>query len=108
MIVKDILGGIIADNLLEIEKIGSSVFYWSLPSRVYDAKKKQLEREKDNIEKAKTYIENLKQKINENKIIRVENVESKKNLEELAELENEKKEYSKILKDFESKDPEKI
>ena len=98
MIVKDLLGGIIADNLLEIEKIGSSVFYWSLPSRVYDAKKKQLEREKDNIEKAKTYIENLKQKINENKIIRVENVESKKNLEELAELENEKKEYSKILK----------
>ena len=107
MIVKDLLGGIIADNLLEIEKIGSSVFYWSLPSRVYDAKKKQLEREKDNIEKSKVDIENLKQKIKENKAIRVENDERKKNLEELAELENEKKEYSKILKDFESKDPEK-
>ena len=107
MIVKDLLGGIIADNLLETEKIGSSAFYWSLPSRVYDAKKKQLEREKDNIEKSKVDIENLKQKIKENKAIRVENDERKKNLEELAELENEKKEYSKILKDFESKDPEK-
>ncbi len=28
-------------------------------------------------------------------------------MEELAELENQKKEYLKILKDFESKDPEK-
>ena len=39
MIVKDLLAGIIADNLLETEKIGSSAFYWSLPKRVYDAKK---------------------------------------------------------------------
>ena len=107
MIVKDLLAGIIADNLLETEKIGSSAYYWSLPSRVYDAKKKQLEREKDNIEKSKIEIENLKQKIKENKAIRIDNDERKKNMEELAELENQKKEYLKILKDFESKDPEK-
>ena len=107
MIVKDLLAGITADNLLETEKIGSSSFYWSLPNRVYDAKKKQFERENANIEKAKNEIESLKQKIEENKSIRVENDERKKNLEELAELENQKKEYLKILKDFESKDPEK-
>ena len=107
MLVKDLLNGITADNLLETEKIGSSSFYWSLPNRVYDAKKKQLEREKTNIENTKNEIENLKQKIEENKAIRVDNDERKKNLEELAELENQKKEYLKILKDFESKDPEK-
>ena len=107
MLVKDLVNGITADNLLESEKIGSSTFYWSLPNRVYDAKKNQLEREKKNIENAKNEIENLKQKIEENKAIRVENEERKKNLEELAELENQKKEYLKILKDFESKDPEK-
>ena len=71
------------------------------------SKKKQLEREQTNIENAKNEIENLKQKIEENKAIRVENDERKKNLEELAELENQKKEYLKVLKDFESKDPEK-
>ena len=107
MQVKDLVKGITDDNLLETEKIGSSSFYWSLPNRVYDAKKKQLEREKTNIENSKNEIENLKQKIEENKAIRVENDERKKNLEELAELENQKKEYLKILKDFESKDPEK-
>ena len=107
MIVKDLLAGIIADNLLESERIGSSAFYWSLPNRVYDAKKKQLERENANIENAKNEIENLKQKIEENKAVRIENEERKKNLEELSELENQKKEYLKILKDFESKDPEK-
>ena len=78
-----------------------------MPNRVYDAKLKQLEREKANIENAKNEINNLKQKIEDNKAIRVENDERKKNLEELAELENQKKEYLKVLKDFESKDPEK-
>ena len=107
MIVKDLLAGITADNLLETEKIGSSAYYWSLPNRVFEAKKKQLERENANIENSKKEIENLKQKIEENKKIRVENDERKHNLEELAELENQKKEYLKILKDFENKDPEK-
>ena len=107
MIVKDLLAGITADNLLETEKIGSSSFYWSLPNRIYDAKKKQLEREVSNIENSKNEISNLKQKIEENKAIRVENDERKKNLEELAELNRQKKEYEKILKDFENKDPEK-
>ena len=107
MIVKDLLAGITADNLLETEKIGSSSFYWSLPNRIYDAKKKQLEREISNIENSKNEIQNLKQKIEENKAIRVENDERKKNLEELAELNRQKKEYEKILKDFENKDPEK-
>ena len=107
MLVKDLLAGITADNLLETEKIGSSAFYWSLPNRVYDAKLKQLEREKTNIENAKNEINNLDQKIEDNKAIRVENDERKKNLEELAELENKKKEYLKVLKDFENKDPEK-
>ena len=107
MLVKDLLAGITADNLLETEKIGSSAFYWSLPNRVYDAKLKQLEREKTNIENAKNEINNLDQKIEDNKAIRVDNDERKKNLEELAELENQKKEYLKVLKDFESKDPEK-
>ena len=107
MLVKDLLAGITDDNLLETEKIGSSAFYWSLPNRVYDAKLKQLEREKTNIENAKNEINNLDQKIEDNKAIRVENDERKKNLEELAELENQKKEYLKVLKDFENKDPEK-
>ena len=107
MLVKDLLAGITADNLLETEKIGSSAFYWSLPNRVYDAKLKQLEREKTNIENAKNEINSLNQKIEDNKAIRIENDERKKNLEELAELENQKKEYLKVLKDFENKDPEK-
>ena len=107
MIVKDLLAGITADNLLESEKIGSSAFYWSLPNRVYEAKKKQLEREKANIENAKNELENLEKKIEENKATRIENEERKKNMDEYKELERQKKEYLDILKDFESKDPEK-
>ena len=100
MIVKDLLAGIVADNLLETEKIGSSAFYWSLPSRVYDAKKKQLEREKDNIEKAKVEIDNLKQKIKENKAIRVDNDERKKKFGRVGRVRKSKKRIFKNIKRF--------
>lgn len=107
MIVKDLLGGIVADNLVETEKIGSSSYYWSLPNRVYDAKAKELERQTNNVETSKNDIKNIEEKITENKKLRVESDERTKALEELAELEKEKEEYLKVLKDFENKDPEK-
>lgn len=107
MIVKELLAGIVADNLVETEKIGSSSYYWSLPNRVYEAKNKELERQTYNVEITKNEIKNTEQKISDNKKLRIENNEREKKLEELAELEKEKEEYLKVLKDFESKDPEK-
>ncbi len=107
MIVKDLLGGIVADNLVETEKIGSSSYYWSLPSRVFEAKKQQLEREKSNFITLNNDINNMIQKIEENKAIRVDNEKRRNNLDKLAKLEEIKKENLKILADFEEKDPEK-
>ena len=33
MQVKELLEGLVADNLIETDKVGSSNFYWSLPTR---------------------------------------------------------------------------
>ena len=33
MIVKDLLQGLVDDNLVEFDKIGTSNFFWALPSR---------------------------------------------------------------------------
>ena len=52
MQVKDILKGLVGDNLVETEKIGSSNYYWSLPTRVYQAKtnmNNRLEEQKDSV-----------------------------------------------------------
>ena len=106
MIVKDLLQGILADNLVETEKIGSSSFYWSLPTRVLAAKKNILERENERKENIISDIENTNKKINECKNLR-KNDDRQKKLDELDECIKKKDEYDKIIKSFKKSDPER-
>ncbi len=106
MIVKDLLAGIVADNLVETEKIGSSSFYWSLPTRVLTAKQKTLEREIEKTSQLNNELDLIEKKIIENKKLRVDNERSNK-LNELQELIEKKNEYDKIIKNFEKEDPER-
>ncbi len=48
--IKDVLESLVNDNLVECDKIGSSNFYWSLPSKIYQVKKNALEKNKQLIE----------------------------------------------------------
>ena len=107
MIVKEILEGLVADNFVETEKIGSSSFYWSLPSRVYSAKQKNLERLKGQIETLNGEIESTQQKIEENKALRRGTEERQKKLEDLDNLNKRTEECHKVLSKFEKNDPER-
>jgi len=42
--IKEVLDSLVNDNLVECEKIGSSNFYWALPSKIYQVKKNKLEK----------------------------------------------------------------
>ncbi len=48
--IKDVLDSLVSDNLVESDKIGSSNFYWSLPSKIYQVKKNTIEKNKQQIE----------------------------------------------------------
>jgi hypothetical protein len=48
--IREVLDSLVADNLVECDKIGSSNFYWSLPSKIYQAKKNTLEKNNQLIE----------------------------------------------------------
>ena len=48
--IKEVLDSLVADNLVEVDKIGSSNFYWSLPSKIYQVKKNALEKNNQLIE----------------------------------------------------------
>jgi hypothetical protein len=48
--IKDVLDSLVGDNLVECDKIGSSNFYWSLPSKIYQVKKNALEKNNQLIE----------------------------------------------------------
>ena len=107
MIVKELLEGLVGDDLVETEKIGSSSYYWSLPSRVLQAKQKTEERLKEQTKTLENDIENINKKIEENKQLRQDTAERKQKLEELDLLLQEINENEAIIKEFQKNDPER-
>ena len=107
MIVKDILNSLTGDNLVETEKIGSSAYYWSLPTRVIKAKKKDIERLDQQIEEVTNNINNVNKKIDEAKALRMESDERTKKLEQLDEYNELISQKKKFISKFEKKDPER-
>ncbi len=107
MQVKDILKGLVGDNLIETDKIGSTNFYWSLPTRVYQAKtnlNQKLEEQKQALGNETLQIE---EKIKNALVERQDTEERKANSDKLTELIQQQVEFQKVIKNFEKKDPER-
>jgi hypothetical protein len=105
--IKDVLDSLVNDNLVETDKIGSSNFYWALPSKIYQVKKNTLDKNHESIENIKADNEALKNKIKEAKALRKETDERQEKLEELEELIQKKQEYEKKLAEYKKNDPER-
>ena len=43
MSVKDVVTSLVDDGLVDTEKIGTSVYFWALPSKASQARKRKLE-----------------------------------------------------------------
>jgi hypothetical protein len=105
--IKDVLDSLVNDNLVETDKIGSSNFYWALPSKIYQVKKNGLDRNYEAIENINADNEALKNKIIEAKALRKETDERREKLDELEELMRKKQEYEKKLLEYKKNDPER-
>jgi predicted RNase H-like nuclease (RuvC/YqgF family) len=105
--IKDVLDSLVNDNLVETDKIGSSNFYWALPSKIYQVKKNGLDRNYEAIENINADNEALKNKIKEAKALRKETDERREKLDELEELMRKKQEYEKKLLEYKKNDPER-
>jgi predicted transcriptional regulator len=103
--IKEVLDSLVNDNLVETEKIGSSNFYWALPSKIYQVKKNTLDKNLSQIESLKTENQKLKQKIKEEKAARKETDERREKLDELEEINRTIEDYTKKLNDFQKNDP---
>jgi predicted RNase H-like nuclease (RuvC/YqgF family) len=103
--IEDVLDSLVNDNLVETEKIGSSNFYWALPSKIYQVKKNTLDKNNSIIENLKGENQNLKIKIKEQKVMRKETDERREKLDELDEINRRIEEYTKKLNDYQKNDP---
>lgn len=103
--VKEVLDSLVADNLVEADKIGSSWFYWALPSKIFQVKQATLQRNYTNIQELEQQKEELEEKIREANAARKETKERKEKLSQLKKLNTFKEDYSNRLNDFKKNDP---
>lgn len=105
--IKDVLDSLLGDDMVELEKVGNSSYYFSLPSKMINAKKTKLINSKTEIERLILENQNLTQNIKEQKNLRKETnsyIEKKAILESLNMDINM---LDKDLKQYDMNDPVK-
>ncbi|EGR29606.1 hypothetical protein IMG5_152360 [Ichthyophthirius multifiliis] len=106
--VKDVLVSLMSDGLVDSDKIGSSNFYWSLPSQTYVVLQQRLkeieQKTKESIQK-KEELENQFEEAIKGKGVSEERNERLQKLKEIQE--NYKKKLEKLEK-YQRFDPERI
>lgn len=103
--IKDVLDSLLGDDMVELEKVGNSSYYFSLPSKMINAKKTKLINSKTEIERLILENQNLTQNIKEQKNLRKETnsyIEKKAILESLNMDINM---LDKDLKQYDMNDP---
>ncbi|CAI2375837.1 unnamed protein product [Moneuplotes crassus] len=107
--VKDVNNSLLYDNLIESDKIGSSTFFWSLPSKGYNLKTKCIQKYDEDIERSKKEIEGAKKRIEVEKEMREDpEKEREGKKEEIERVRKENEEIGVKILGFERTDPKKV
>lgn len=97
--VKDVLQSLIDDSLVDSEKIGTSIYYWSFPGKAHTVRKSRLAEVQEQIEKCRNNLKEYEGKLSsidaeesqqkETKIERLKHIKS-----EISDLETKLKDSS--------------
>ncbi|KAL7338916.1 meiotic nuclear division protein 1 [Rhodotorula toruloides] len=108
MSVKEVLQSLVDDSLVKFEKIGSMAFYWSFPSDLAAAQRKQLSTLEQSIKTLKRQHQDLGQDVVKEEADREETAERTALLERLEELQSQHLELEKQLDSFTTPDEVKL
>lgn len=104
--VKDVVQSLVDDNLVDTDKIGTSVYFWSFPSKAMGSRQAKLAGLKEKLDSAKAKIEELDSDLKEAKAGKGDTDDRTAILEELAALEATREELKNKIKRYEGCDPE--
>ena len=88
--VKDVLQSLVDDNLVDTDKIGTSVYFWAFPSKASAQRQAQLSQIRDKLATSKNKNEELIKVLQDSSSGREDSDDRKAILEEVAELEAKK------------------
>ncbi|KAJ3278642.1 Meiotic nuclear division protein 1 [Borealophlyctis nickersoniae] len=103
--VKEVLDSLVSDNLVTLEKIGTSNYYWSFPSTAAQTRKRKLDELEDELVKLKERRDEMQRSIEKATEGREDSDERTVMLERLAEAEALRKSQLAELERFRDCDP---
>ena len=104
--VKDVLQSLVDDNLVDTDKIGTSVYFWAFPSKALGIRKSRLSSLKDKLDAARAKKNELECKIGEASTGKEDSDDRTTILEELSNLEAKRGDLKTKIQKYEGCDPE--
>ncbi|XP_065218111.1 meiotic nuclear division protein 1 homolog [Planococcus citri] len=104
--VKDIVQGLVDDGLVDSDKIGTSVYYWSYPSKALNAKKRKLDELNTKTEEVTKKLKETEKQVETEKVGKDDSEERGIIIQELEALTKKEDELRKKLQQYKDNDPE--
>src|SRR3989338_2622970 len=106
--VKDVLDGLVSDNLVNTDKVGITNVFWQFPSQSLLVRQNKLAKSQAELAKVKADIEAAKIRQKTSGTGRDDTPERREKLAKLAELRQRKEHLGKDLATFAASDPKVI
>lgn len=106
--VKDVLMSLVHDNLVDSDKIGTSVFFWAFPSKERNAKKKTLDDLKSRLAEENAKLKTAREKIISAKVGREDTEKRMKLLQNRQNLLADEEKLTLELQKYKESDPETL
>ncbi|KAG8234120.1 hypothetical protein J437_LFUL007486 [Ladona fulva] len=103
--VKDVIQSLVDDGLVDTDKIGTSTYYWSYPSKARKTKEQLLEQKQAQLEEGKKKLKEIKAALDKLMVGREESATRDAILAELAKKKKELEEVEKEMVKYSGCDP---
>ncbi|XP_022822975.1 meiotic nuclear division protein 1 homolog [Spodoptera litura] len=104
--VKEVVQNLVDDHLVDSEKIGTSIYFWSFPSKAKNAKKRKVQDLQNEIDECTKKLKKTEDLIASESVGREICEERTKILSTLESLEKQEEKLKKELQKYRDSDPE--
>ncbi|KAK7878152.1 hypothetical protein WMY93_031198 [Mugilogobius chulae] len=108
MAVKEVLQSLVDDNMVDCERVGTSNYYWSFPSKALNTRKHKLDELKRQISDSKQRKESLQKAVDAAKVGREDTNKRSTLLKELEGLREQRAQLQAELDKYRECDPEVV
>jgi len=106
MSVKDVLKGLVDDDMVVCEKVGTSSYYWAFPSTAINSRNNRMNTLQEKLAEYEKKLASVEKNIKAAQAVRVDNDHRRQVLQELKQLTEEHEKAAIELESLKDNDPE--